>query len=79
MNDIAVGIAFMSFGTGLAFFFGKPYIQPSAPRLRGDPAWAIGPATPPSRRRLQVNPLFFVGIALAVFLWLGASPTRAGA
>ena len=33
VNDIAVGIAMMSFGTGLAFFFGKPYIQPTAPRL----------------------------------------------
>ncbi|WP_443082499.1 ABC transporter permease subunit, partial [Tabrizicola sp.] len=25
VNDIAVGLAFMSLGTGLAFFFGKPY------------------------------------------------------
>ena len=33
VNDIAVGIAMMTFGTGVAFFFGKPYIQPSAPRL----------------------------------------------
>ena len=28
-----IGIAMMLFGTGIAFFFGKPYIQPSAPRL----------------------------------------------
>ena len=33
VNDIAIGIAMMLFGTGLAFFFGKAYIQPSAPRL----------------------------------------------
>ncbi|MGZ8380712.1 MAG: ABC transporter permease, partial [Nitrospira sp.] len=33
VNDIAVGIAMMLLGTGLAFFLGKPYIQPSAPRL----------------------------------------------
>src|ERR1700712_5269097 len=33
VNDVAIGIAMMLFGTGLAFFFGKPYIQPSAPRL----------------------------------------------
>src|SRR5215471_6103463 len=33
VNDIAIGIAMMLFGTGLAFFFGKPYIQPTAPRL----------------------------------------------
>ena len=46
VNDIAVGIAFMSFGTGLAFFFGKEFIQPSAPRLEaiglGD--WTGNPA-----------------------------------
>jgi len=35
VNDIAIGIAFMSFGTGLAFFFGKPFIQPQAPHLAG--------------------------------------------
>ena len=33
VNDIAAGIALMIFGTGLAFFSGKPYIQPMAPRL----------------------------------------------
>lgn len=27
VNDIAIGIALMLFGTGLAFFFGKPFIQ----------------------------------------------------
>src|ERR1700723_44376 len=37
VNDIAVGIAMMSFGTGVAFFFGKPYIQPSAPQLSSIP------------------------------------------
>ena len=33
VNDIAVGIALMLFGTGLAFFLGKPLIEPTAPRL----------------------------------------------
>ncbi len=33
VNDIAVGIALFVFGTGLAFFLGKPFIHPSAPRL----------------------------------------------
>ena len=33
VNDVAVGIAMMLFGVGVAFFFGKPYIQPTAPRL----------------------------------------------
>ena len=37
VNDVAVGIAMMLFGTGVAFFFGKPYIQPrrrACPRSR---------------------------------------------
>src|SRR5215213_9197244 len=31
VNDIAVGIALMLFGIGLAFFLGKPLIKPTAP------------------------------------------------
>ena len=33
VNDIAVGIAIMLLGTGLAFFLGKPYVEPQAPHL----------------------------------------------
>src|SRR6201992_841977 len=33
VNDVAVGIALMLFGTGLAFFLGKPLIEPTAARL----------------------------------------------
>ena len=33
VNDVAVGIAMIIFGSGLAFFFGKSFIQPSAPQL----------------------------------------------
>lgn len=33
VNDVAVGISLFIFGTGLAFFLGKPFIQPTAPRL----------------------------------------------
>ena len=77
VNDIAVGIAFMSFGTGLAFFFGKPYIQPTAPRLEAIPlgGWSSNPSV---EQALQVNPLFFVGIALAVFMWWALRNTRWG-
>src|SRR5215468_4272066 len=41
VNDIAVGIGLMLFGTGLAFFLGKPYVQPKAPTLPAIPlgAW----------------------------------------
>src|SRR3954452_16537287 len=37
VNDIAMGIAIMLAGTGIAFFFGKPYVQPSAPQLPAIP------------------------------------------
>jgi general nucleoside transport system permease protein len=37
VNDVAMGIAIMLAGTGIAFFFGKPYVQPSAPLLPGIP------------------------------------------
>jgi len=77
LGAIAVGIAFMSFGTGLAFFFGKPYIQPTAPRLEAIPlgGWSSNPSI---AQALQVNPLFFVGIALAVFMWWALANTRWG-
>lgn len=77
VNDIAVGIALMLFGMGLAFFFGKPYIQPSAPGL---PAIPLGDwsSLPQVRAALNVNVLFLVGAALAVFLWWGFRNTRIG-
>ena len=77
VNDIAVGIAIMSFGLGVAFFFGKPYIQPSAPRLDaihlGD--WTGNAAL---AQALQVNPLWFVGIALAFAMSWAFANTRWG-
>ena len=39
VNDVAVGIALMLFGVGLAFFMGKPLVGPSAPHL---PAVSLG-------------------------------------
>ncbi|MCO5162020.1 MAG: ABC transporter permease [Mesorhizobium sp.] len=77
VNDIAVGIAFMSFGTGLAFFFGKPYIQPTAPRLEAIP-FAWWSSNPSVEQALQVNPLFLVGIALAVVMSWALANTRWG-
>jgi len=77
VNDIAIGIAIMSFGTGVAFFFGKPYIQPSAPRLDAIPLgdWTGNSAL---AQALQVNPLFFVGIILAVLMSWAFANTRWG-
>ena len=67
VNDIAIGIAVMLFGTGLAFFLGKPYIQPQAPGL---PSISLGwwSDSPAVRAALEINPLFPAGIALAFFL-----------
>ncbi len=68
VNDIAIGIAMMLLGTGLAFFFGKPYIQPVAPDL---PSISFGwwSDVPQLEAALRVNVLFLIGIAAAVFLW----------
>ncbi len=77
VNDIAIGIALMLFGTGLAFFFGKPFIQPQAPHL---PSIQLGwwSDNPQIQSALQVNPLFLIGIALAAFLWWAFKNTRWG-
>ncbi|WP_441293131.1 ABC transporter permease [Sorangium sp. KYC3313] len=77
VNDIAVGIALMLFGVGLAFFLGKPLIQPTAPRL---PAISLGffSDLPQVRSALQVNALFLIGAALAPLLRWALDRTRFG-
>src|SRR6478736_4940475 len=64
VNDVAVGIAMMLFGVGLAFFLGKPLIGPTAPHLPALPLgfWSRSAAV---RSALQVNVLFVVGLALS--------------
>jgi ABC-type uncharacterized transport system permease subunit len=77
VNDIAVGIGLMLFGTGLAFFLGKPYVQPKAPTLPSIPfgAWSDSPRI---RAALEVNPLFLIGLALALVLAWAFRTTRWG-
>ena len=77
VNDVATGIALMLLGTGLAFYFGKPLIQPQAPQI---PAIELGQWSDSSavRAALQVNMLLPVGLALAVLLWWGFKRTRYG-
>jgi len=77
VNDIAMGIAIMLAGTGIAFFFGKPYVQPTAPLLPTIPLgfWSDAPQV---RSALNVSPLFFLGVALALLLAWGFRNTRAG-
>lgn len=77
VNDIAIGIALMLLGMGLAFFFGKPYIQPVAPDL---PAIELGgwSSYPQVQAALRVNVLFVIGAALAVVLWWVFRATKVG-
>jgi simple sugar transport system permease protein len=64
VNDIAVGIALMLFGTGAAFFLGTPFVAPHAPSLPSIPLgfWS---GVPQIQAALQVNVLFFIGVAAA--------------
>src|SRR5690349_8880362 len=59
VNDVAVGIALMLFGTGLAFYLGKPLIEPTAPRL---PAIDFGwwSDIPQVRAALRINVLLLI-------------------
>ncbi|MES2675160.1 MAG: ABC transporter permease [Pseudomonadota bacterium] len=77
VNDIAVGIAMMLFATGVAFFYGKPFIQPSAPRL---PSINLGmwSDSPVIRAALDINALFFLGVLLAPFITWFLIHTRSG-
>lgn len=77
VNDIAVGIAMMLLGIGIAFYFGKAYIQPVAPRL---PSISLGwwSDIPQVRAALQVNMLFIVGGVLAVAMAWMFRNTRIG-
>src|SRR4029077_15819456 len=78
VNDVAIGIAMMSFGVGLAFFFGKPYIQPTAPRLPSVPIGEWLGVSPALRQALDVNPFFLVGLGGATFLPWGVCDPRWG-
>lgn len=77
VNDIAIGIAMMQFGLGLAFFFGKPFIQPVAPKL---PVISLGfwSHLPQIQAALTINILFIIGLVLALVLWWALKNTRIG-
>jgi simple sugar transport system permease protein len=77
VNDIATGIALMLLGMGLAFYLGKPLIQPQAPQLPSIELgnWSDSPAL---RSALQINALLPIGLVIAVLLWWAFANTRAG-
>jgi ABC-type uncharacterized transport system permease subunit len=77
VNDIAIGIAILIFGTGVAFLVGKPFIQPAAPMLPAiELGWWSGDEA--VRAALRVNALFFVGVALTFGLRWGFTGLRWG-
>ncbi len=77
VNDIAVGIAMMILGMGLAFYFGKPYVQPVAPDL---PSISFGwwSDIPQVKAALRVNVLFLIGAVLAFAMWWMLHSTKVG-
>jgi simple sugar transport system permease protein len=77
VNDIAIGISLMLLGTGLAFFFGKAYVQPKAPNLPSIPFgnWSSYPQV---QSALEINVLFIAGIVCAVFFYWALRNTRWG-
>ncbi|MGB3613549.1 MAG: ABC transporter permease, partial [Elainellaceae cyanobacterium] len=77
VNDVAVGIAMIIFGSGVAFFFGKPFIQPSAPQLPTINLGGDGMA-PALQAALQISPLFLMGLAIAPLLKWFFRSTRWG-
>jgi general nucleoside transport system permease protein len=77
VNDVAVGIAMIIFGSGIAFFFGKPFIQPSAPQLPTINL-AGGSFAPAVQSVLQISPLFLAGLAIAPLMQWFFRSTRWG-
>ena len=77
VNDTAMGIALMLAGSGLAFWLGKPLIQPTAPGL---PALMLGGWTdqPAVKAALSINPLFVLGLVLAFVVHWALGRTRFG-
>ncbi len=77
VNDVAVGIAMIIFGSGMANFLGKPFIQPQAPQLAtldvGN--WS---SLPQVQAALKISPLFLLGVALVPLLDWFFKSTRWG-
>ena len=77
VSDVAVGIAMIIFGSGIAFFFGKPFIQPAAPQLPTLPfgAWSD---LPQLQSALAISPLFLLGLPIAPLMQWFFRSTRWG-
>jgi simple sugar transport system permease protein len=64
VSHVAAGVAILVFGTGVAYFFGKPFLEPQAPILDAIElgAWSDSPAVATA---LRLNPLLVAGVAIA--------------
>jgi ABC-type uncharacterized transport system permease subunit len=77
VNDVAVGIAMIIFGSGMAFFLGKPFIQPQAPQLFTF-QWGAWSSLPAVQAALKISPLFLLGVAIAPLMQWFFRATRWG-
>ena len=78
VNSVAVGIAMMILGLGLASYLGTPYIKPSAPKLP-DIDFTFGlTSSKVVHDALSINALFVLGVLLAPTLALIFTYTRWG-
>jgi len=77
VNDIATGIALMLLGAGLAFYLGKPLIQPQAAQI---PSIDLGmwSDSPQVQAALRINALFPIGVGLAFLMSWALADTRWG-
>lgn len=77
VNDIAMGIALMLLGAGLAFYLGKGLIQPQAAQIPAIPlgGWSDSPNV---QAALKINALFPLGLLLALALGWAFANTRWG-
>ncbi len=77
VNDIAMGIALMMLGAGLAFYLGKPLIQPQAPQIPSiDLGWWSDSGQ--VQAALKINALFPIGVLLALGMGWAFMNTRWG-
>jgi general nucleoside transport system permease protein len=77
VNDVAMGIALMLLGAGLAFYLGKPLIQPQAPQIPSIPLGGFS-SSPNVQAALKINALFPLGVLLAVVMAWAFARTRWG-
>lgn len=80
VNDIAAGIAIMLLGAGLAFYLGKPLIQPQAQQIPSLPIGVWFGADPAGQvaQAFNVNALFPMGVLIAIAMAWGFKNTGWG-